>query len=295
MNRLQGEWLLFFISPPTMGRMPELPEVEVVRTGLEPLVCGRRIRRVICRRPTLRYPLPPLDGLAGVQIMSLTRRAKYLLFGLERSQVLVWHLGMTGQFHLLPSATEPARHEHLRIDLDDDSSLCYRDARRFGYVGLLKDEELPIHPWFASLGPEPLSQDFSSGHLLYAVKGRRQPIKTLIMDARVVVGVGNIYACESLFRAGIHPATPARELNQGQLARLAAEIAEVLQEAIRAGGSSISDFVKVDGKPGYFAHDFRVYGRKGEPCRVCATPIARMVQLGRSTFFCPHCQPQVTG
>lgn len=270
--------------------MPELPEVEVVRMGLAPLVSGRRITQVICRRPALRYPLPPLDRVVGHRVEAVERRAKYLLFRLEGEQVLVWHLGMTGQFHLLPTATPAARHEHVRIDLDDGHSLCYRDARRFGYAGLLQQSELATHAWFAALGPEPLSDAFSGGYLQQAVAGRKAPVKSLIMDNRVVVGVGNIYACESLFRTGIHPATPAGQLKGEQLADLSDVIRRVLVEAIEAGGSSISDFVQVDGKPGYFAHDFRVYGRQGEPCRVCGSPVERIVQSGRSTFFCPHCQ-----
>lgn len=272
--------------------MPELPEVEVVRTGLAPLLCGRRITQVRCYRPALRYPLPQMACLTGRRIESVERRAKYLLFRLTGGEVLVWHLGMTGQFHVLPTTTARGGHEHVRIDLDDGNSLCYRDARRFGYAGLMAESELASHPWFATLGPEPLSDVFSADYLLHACQGRKAPVKSRIMDGRVVVGVGNIYACESLFRAGIHPAAPAGSLKRAQVADLVAAIRAVLSEAIAAGGSSISDFVQVDGKPGYFAHDFRVYGRQGEPCRVCATPIIRIVQSGRSTFFCPHCQPE---
>jgi len=271
--------------------MPELPEVEVVRMGLAPLVCKERIVRVQCHRETLRYPLPPLAGLTGRRIQSLERRAKYLLFRLDDGQLLVWHLGMTGQFHLLPAAVPPTKHEHVRIDLENGGTLRYRDARRFGYVGLLHEGELATHPWFASLGPEPLSNEFSAAHLLQVCRGRKAPIKTVLMDNRVVVGVGNIYACEALFRAGIHPAMPAGMLNLRQVDSLVDTIRIVLAEAIEAGGSTISDFVQVDGKPGYFAHSFRVYGRNGAPCLGCGTAIERLTQSGRSTFFCPHCQP----
>jgi formamidopyrimidine-DNA glycosylase len=270
--------------------VPELPEVETVRAGLETLLVGRRIASVTCFRSSLRYPLPDLSVLTGKKVTKVRRRAKYLLFDLDGDQMLVWHLGMTGQFHVLPKHVEAGRHEHVRFDLSDGQSLRYRDARRFGYADLLNNDEIGQHPWFSNLGPEPLKPDFNGEYLYAACRKRKAPIKSVIMDAAVVVGVGNIYASESLFRAGIHPARSAKRISHKRLLVLTAMIKQVLAEAIEAGGSSISDFVHADGKPGYFAHAFRVYGRQGEMCACCGKPIKRLIQAGRSTFYCSGCQ-----
>ncbi len=270
--------------------MPELPEVEVVRGGLEPLLVGRRLHSAVCHRDGLRYPLPDLSRLEGRCLTALRRRAKYLLFGFDEDMLLAWHLGMTGQFHVLPEDKPRQPHEHVRLVFDDGQALVYRDARRFGYAGLLAARDLAGHPWFAKLGPEPLEGDFDAAYLVQACRGRKRPIKSVLMDARIVVGVGNIYACESLFRAGIHPARAAGRISSLRLARLVECIRDVLTEAVAAGGSSIRDFVHADGRPGYFAHDFRVYGREGEPCIVCGEPIRRLVQAGRSSFYCRGCQ-----
>ena len=270
--------------------MPELPEVETVRSGLEPLLVNRTISGVRCFRQQLRYPLPDLSLLVGDSITAVARRSKYLLFELASGRVLVWHLGMTGQFHILSTESEKGGHEHVRIDFTDGQSLRYRDARRFGYAGLIAANEIACHPWFSKLGPEPLSDAFDSHHLAALCRGRKAPIKTIIMDAANVVGVGNIYAAESLFRAGIHPARAAGRISHKRLELLVTAIKQVLLEAIEAGGSTISDFVKADGKPGYFAHSFQVYGRDGEPCLRCDKQIKRIVQAGRSSFYCPGCQ-----
>ena len=270
--------------------MPELPEVETVRTGLEPLLVGREISAVTCFRQQLRYPLPDFSGLVGQRIEAVARRSKYLLFQLDGGQTLVWHLGMTGQFHLLSKQSEKGAHEHVSIDLSDGHSLRYRDARRFGYAGLLRSTELLSHPWFATLGPEPLSPLFNCEHLVAVCQGRKAPIKTVIMNAANVVGVGNIYAAESLFRAAIHPARAAGKISKKRLALLTDVIQQVLKEAIKAGGSTISDFVNAAGKPGYFSHAFQVYGREGATCSRCTKKIKRMVQAGRSTFYCSGCQ-----
>ncbi|MDQ6982000.1 MAG: bifunctional DNA-formamidopyrimidine glycosylase/DNA-(apurinic or apyrimidinic site) lyase [Mariprofundus sp.] len=271
--------------------MPELPEVETIRVGLEPLLAGREIISVVCHRTNLRYALPDLSVLVGHEIAGVQRRAKYLLFELERdSRMLVWHLGMTGQFHVLPRNTEAAAHEHVRFDFSDGQSLRYRDARRFGYAGLVDSRQLKSHPWFVHLGPEPLSDAFNADHLAAACTGRKAPIKNIIMDAVVVVGVGNIYASEALFRAGIHPARAGGRISSARLLQLSDCIKLVLAEAIAAGGSSISDFMHADGKPGYFAHQFQVYGRQRLPCYRCGATIKRMIQAGRSTFYCGGCQ-----
>lgn len=270
--------------------MPELPEVETVRTGLGPHLQGRKIVAAASYRDALRYPLPDLSRLVGRTVEVVGRRSKYLLFRLDSGITLVWHLGMTGQFHLLPSDAERGAHEHVAIELEEGQSLRYRDARRFGYAALIETAQLESHPWFNVLGPEPLDEAFDADHMLSCCRGRKAPIKTVIMDAANVVGVGNIYAAESLFRAGIHPGRAAGRISKVRLARLVASIKEVLEDAIRAGGSTISDFVRADGKPGYFAHAFRVYGRDGQPCSGCSRRIRRIVQAGRSSFYCPGCQ-----
>jgi len=275
--------------------VPELPEVETVRAGLEPLLTDRDILDVICHRSSLRYPLPDFSGLVGLRVKAVRRRAKYLLFDIddanaERAKVLVWHLGMTGQFHVLPKHAECGLHEHVCFSLSDGQSLRYRDARRFGYAGLLYADKLEQHAWFAALGPEPLSDAFCVEHLAKACAGRKAPIKNVIMNAGVVVGVGNIYASESLYRAGIHPTRAAGNISVRRLQLLVKVIRQVLREAIDAGGSTISDFVHADGKPGYFAHSFQVYGRQGEQCFTCNKLIKRISQAGRSTFYCSNCQ-----
>jgi len=282
--------------------MPELPEVEVVRTGLESLLLGRKVQSVTAFRADLRYPLPDFSLLFNQKIQAIRRRSKYLLFDFETeireetennaldSRTLVWHLGMTGQFHVLAKDTEAGAHEHVRFDFDDGSSLRYRDARRFGYAGLMAKADWENHAWFKRLGPEPLLDVFDIACLLSHCRGRKAPIKTLIMDAHVVVGVGNIYASESLFLAGIHPARAAGRISKVRLQVLVNAIKTTLSAAIQAGGSSISDFVQVDGKPGYFAHTFHVYGRYREPCVRCDAKIRKIIQAGRSSFYCPNCQ-----
>jgi len=272
--------------------MPELPEVEVVCRGLSPLLAGCRVQGVDLMRRNLRYPLP--DGmetlLPGMTITGVSRRAKYILFHFDADVVLIWHLGMTGQFHVLDKGSPKGLHEHVRIHLDNGKSLCYRDARRFGYAGLSTPQALSSHAWFRKLGAEPLDKAFDAGYLYACCRGRKSSVKSVLMNAAVVVGVGNIYASEALFRSGIHPAIAAGRISLARVERLVAATKQVLAEAIRAGGSTISDFVKADSRPGYFAHQFRVYGREGEACYQCGKPIRRMVQAGRSTFYCAGCQ-----
>ncbi|PIQ32286.1 MAG: bifunctional DNA-formamidopyrimidine glycosylase/DNA-(apurinic or apyrimidinic site) lyase [Zetaproteobacteria bacterium CG_4_9_14_3_um_filter_49_83] len=270
--------------------MPELPEVEVVRLGLEPLLSGQMIVEVKCFREGLRYPFPDFSSLTAQHFTSVQRRAKYLLFRLDGPEVLIWHLGMTGQFHVVPVSQEKTKHEHARFVLSNGNAMIYRDPRRFGYVGLLPADTWASHVWFSNLGVEPLQDAFTGEYLFQLTRQRKAPIKQVLMDASVVVGIGNIYASESLFRARIHPATAACRISGARIQRLVTSVRTVLGEALEAGGSTISDFVHVDGKPGYFAHDFRVYGRDGKACRLCSTPIRKLVQAGRSTFYCPSCQ-----
>ncbi len=273
--------------------MPELPEVETVRRGLESVLGGRRIERVQVYERRLRWPLPAgfEADLLGARIQSVERRAKYLLLRLEPAASLIVHLGMTGSLRLLErgQAYQRARHDHVVIELDDGARLIYHDPRRFGsmhrHVG--PDES---HPLLASLGPEPLGEAFHADYLHDRLAGRRAPIKLALMDQRIVVGVGNIYANEALHRAGIHPARAAGRIARPRLLRLVTEVRAVLSEAIAAGGSTLRDFVNASGEPGYFQLDYAVYGRGGQPCR-CAAAILREIRLGgRSTVYCPRCQ-----
>jgi len=269
--------------------MPELPEVETVRRGLAPHLSGRVIESVQCFRPDLRYLLPDMSRLAGRCCERVERRGKYLQFFFD-DLLLVWHLGMTGKFHVIHSQESLTIHEHVRFILSENETLSYRDARRFGYAGLMPSNGWKSHPWFAKLGPEPLGDTFDADYLANCCHGRKGPIKTLLMNAHVVVGVGNIYACEALFRAGIRPTRAAGRIGKERLRLLTDSVRDILIEAIRSGGSTISDFTRVDGNPGYFSHSFAVYGREAEACPRCAQPVRRVVQAGRSTFFCPRCQ-----
>ncbi len=270
--------------------MPELPEVEVIRRGLLPHIRGQRLSVVYTGEKSLRYPYPALTTLIGRQLVDLQRRSKYLLFRFDDGQVLLWHLGMSGHFHIGGMTHPPRSHEHVRLDWSNGCSLRYCDARRFGYLGLSDRQGLEQHAWLRRLGPEPLQASFDADYLFACCHSRRAPIKHVVMDASVVVGVGNIYAAESLFRSGIHPARASNRIAYPRIAALCANIKTVLQEAIAAGGSSIRDFIHIDGSSGYFAHDFHVYGRQGQACFRCGRTIRRIVQQGRSSCYCPGCQ-----
>ncbi len=274
--------------------MPELPEVEVVCRGLEPLLKDQQLKKVHAFRSDLRYVLPDFSPLHGAWLKKICRRSKYILMYFlcadGQQRILCWHLGMTGQFHVLNGDVKAGLHEHVRFDFVGGLSLRYRDARRFGYAGVFTERTWLSSKWMKVLGPEPLAKDFSAEYLYEQCQQRKIAVKTFIMDASVVVGVGNIYAAESLFLAGIHPKRAAGNISKPRINRLVISIQHVLQDAIEAGGSSISDFVKVDGKPGYFAHAFQVYGRAGEPCLHCGQNIRRITQSGRSTFYCLKCQ-----
>jgi formamidopyrimidine-DNA glycosylase len=287
--------------------MPELPEVETIRRGLAPVLEGARLVRAEARRPDLRFPLPEGFGqrLTGARILRLERRAKYLLAPLDRGETLVTHLGMTGRFEVtgagaaadrpgnfaLASAPDP-RHAHVVFETEAGVTVTFYDPRRFGYMDLIATDALPEHPWFKALGPEPLGPDFDAAYLKRAFTGRRAPVKALLLDQRIVAGLGNIYVCEALFRAGIDPERPAGEIAARRLAPLVATIRTVLEEAIAAGGSTLRDYATADGALGYFQHSFQVYGREGEPCVKpgCKGVVERIVQSGRSTFACTRCQ-----
>jgi formamidopyrimidine-DNA glycosylase len=286
--------------------MPELPEVETVRRGLLSSLEGRRITHVLARRPDLRFPLPDdfAARLQGARVLALRRRAKYLLAELDTGETLVMHLGMTGRFEIeehgrtlkpgafVREAPADARHAHVLFDTDAGRRITYSDARRFGFMGLAPTDRLDLHPWFAGMGPEPLGPDFTPEALAQALDGRSQAIKTLLLDQRIVAGLGNIYVCEALHRAGISPTRPGGQVSRAKLKTLVEAVKAVLQEAIEAGGSTLRDFVAADGALGYFQHRFRVYGREDEPCLTpgCAGVVRRLTQGGRSTFHCPRCQ-----
>jgi formamidopyrimidine-DNA glycosylase len=270
--------------------MPELPEVETTVRGLARVLEGARLERVETRRPDLRFPFPPdlVQALTGARITSLGRRAKYGLLHTDRGSSMIFHLGMSGRWRIDPETLGP--HDHLLIETEAHRlSLC--DPRRFGFVALAQTDALEQWPAFAAMGPEPLGDGLTAAHLHAAFAGRKQAVKLLLLDQRIVAGLGNIYVCEALWRARIDPRKAAGQVSRPALARLVPAIREVLEEAIGQGGSSLRDYARPDGQLGYFAHSFAVYGREGEPCgRDDGGMIARIAQGGRSTWFCPKCQ-----
>ena len=280
--------------------MPELPEVETVRRGLEPVLVGHVVARADVRRPDLRWPFPArlAERLEGARVETLGRRSKYLLAGLDRSETLIVHLGMSGR--ILVSGAQvgafhhphpaPAKHDHLVLDLDDGGRVTLNDARRFGAVDLWPTAGLESHRLLAGLGPEPLGNAFDAACLASRLAGRATSVKAVLIDQRVVAGLGNIYVCEALWRARVSPLRPAGDVTEAEAEAIVAAVRAVLVDAIEAGGSSLRDYRRADGELGYFQHSFAVYGREGEPCPRCGTPVARVVQAGRSSFFCPRCQ-----
>ncbi|WP_421784733.1 bifunctional DNA-formamidopyrimidine glycosylase/DNA-(apurinic or apyrimidinic site) lyase [Hyphobacterium sp.] len=286
--------------------MPELPEVETVRRGLEPAMAGRRIVRAEARRPDLRFPFPErfAERLAGRRVERLDRRAKYLLFRLDSGETLLAHLGMSGRFtvHGRAGMQKPGkfvhapatleRHDHVVFDMEDGGRVVFNDPRRFGFMALFASEAEDAVPYLDGLGPEPNSNAFSAAFLTERLRGKAAPLKAALLDQRVVAGLGNIYVCEALHRARLSPRRMARTIGPQRAERLAGAVRTVIDEAIEAGGSSLKDFASADGELGYFQHTFRAYGREGEACVTpcCGGTIQRIVQSGRSTFFCPDCQ-----
>ncbi|ACR30191.1 bifunctional DNA-formamidopyrimidine glycosylase/DNA-(apurinic or apyrimidinic site) lyase [Burkholderia glumae] len=274
--------------------MPELPEVEVTRRGIEPFVTGRRVRRVDVRTATLRWPVP--DNLAAAlearEVLRVERRGKYLLFEVDAGWFIV-HLGMTGTLRVLPGGEPPEARKHDHIDwVFDECVLRFRDPRRFGAVlwHARESGDIHRHPLLTSLGVEPFSPLFTPELLFRRTRGRTVSVKQALLAGDIVVGVGNIYASESLFRAGIRPTTAAGRVSLPRYQRLAEAVRATLADAIERGGSTLRDFVGSNGESGYFQLDCFVYDRAGEPCRVCGTPIRQIVQGQRSTYFCPNCQ-----
>ena len=282
--------------------MPELPEVETVRRGLLPVMEGQLITNAAVNRPDLRWPFPVAmaDRLTGKRVITLRRRSKYILADLNSGETLIIHLGMSGRmlisgamlgdFHHEHPA--PAKHDHVVLNMEGGARVTFNDARRFGSMDLIATDRAETHLLLKNLGPEPLGNAFSGPYLVERLKSRNTPIKSALLDQGVVAGLGNIYVCEVLFRAGISPLRKAGQISAARVAGLVPIIREVLVEAIEAGGSSLRDYRQADGELGYFQHAFKVYGREGEACisHGCASTIARSVQSGRSSFYCPTCQ-----
>lgn len=282
--------------------MPELPEVETVRRGLAPVLEGESFVSVEQRRPNLRFPFPErfVERLTGARIEALGRRAKYLQADLSTGEVLVMHLGMSGSFRIEGDVAgafhhprgKHASHDHVVFAMSNGATVTYNDPRRFGFMQLIPRRDLGAHPLFRDIGIEPLGNELSGGLLATLFAGKAAPLKAALLDQKLIAGLGNIYVCEALHRTGLAPTRAAGELDAAAADRLAATIRAVLEEAIAAGGSSLRDHVQANGELGYFQHNFDVYDREGEPCRRpgCGGRVARIVQSGRSTFFCPACQ-----
>jgi formamidopyrimidine-DNA glycosylase len=269
--------------------MPELPEVETTRRGIAAAMRGRRIAELVLRERRLRWPvdarLPAM--IAGQRISAVRRRAKYLVIDLDTGS-LILHLGMSGSLRVLAPETPLVAHDHYDLRLDSGRCLRFNDPRRFG--SLLFAQRADEHPLLAELGPEPLEHGFNAEYLARRARGRRVAIKQFLMHQRIVVGVGNIYASEALFRAGVHPKRAAGRVSHERLERLVGSVRDVLRDAIRQGGTTLRDYVSADGSPGYFRQKLYVYERTGQPCRRCRTPIRQLVQGQRSTYYCPVCQ-----
>ncbi|MFP4312952.1 MAG: bifunctional DNA-formamidopyrimidine glycosylase/DNA-(apurinic or apyrimidinic site) lyase [Alphaproteobacteria bacterium] len=276
--------------------MPELPEVEIVKCALEPAMCGKEIERCEINIQGLRYVFAENFAgiLSGAVCKSVTRRGKYMILYFDHDYALVWHLGMSGRVKIFDTKAdyEPEKHDHILFYLKDGTVIVYNDARRFGFMDLMRADEIETARHFANMGPEPLGNHFYGQALYDVLKNKKAPIKAALLDQRVVAGVGNIYACEALYMAGINPRKSAQSLSRAKVEKLAAAIKDVLRKAIEAGGSSLKDYAHTDGSLGYFQHMFSVYNREGQACPDCTCDISRtkgikrIVQTGRSTFYC---------
>jgi formamidopyrimidine-DNA glycosylase len=274
--------------------MPELPEVETVRRGLVPVMEAQVIARADIRRPDLRWPFPPrmAERLTGQQVLRLRRRSKYILCDLASGETLLIHLGMSGRMTINLEPLPPEKHDHVVLDMDSGTRITFNDARRFGAMDLCATDECEGHKFLRELGPEPLGNEFDEAYLQAALKTRNTPIKSALLDQKLIAGLGNIYVCEALWRAHIAPTRKSSSLSAKRVGALVPVIRAVLGDAIAAGGSSLKDFRQTDGELGYFQHSFAAYGREGEACRTpdCKGKITRIVQSGRSTFYCNRCQ-----
>ncbi len=276
--------------------MPELPEVETVMRGLMPVMDGQRIERADVRREGLRWPFPERFAarLTGARVEGMQRRAKYILMALDSGESLLVHLGMSGKVVIDESGEAAAgKHDHVVLDMENGVRILFNDPRRFGALDLLETAHLDTHKLLATLGPEPLGNGFNAAYFATRLKGRKSPVKSAMLDQKIVAGLGNIYVCEALWRAGIAPQTQSATLKPRQVSTLTAHIRDVLTEAISAGGSSLKDYRQANGDLGYFQHRFKAYGRENQPCLKpdCSGTITRITQSGRSSFYCPECQP----
>lgn len=270
--------------------MPELPEVEITRQGIAPHLLNQTIENIIVRQPNLRWPVPidSLSQLVGQPIINISRRAKFLLLQTHSGTLLI-HLGMSGSLRILPTSTPPQKHDHADILLNNGLCLRYRDPRRFGAI-LWSGDAIENHRLLAHLGPEPLTRTFHSRYLYQALQNKSQSLKQCLMDNKIVVGVGNIYANEALFLAKLSPFIEGRAIQLEDCEALTKAIKQTLKKAIRAGGTSLKDFTQADGSPGYFRHQLQMYGRENEPCLRCQTIIKKVAQANRATYYCPSCQ-----
>ncbi len=276
--------------------MPELPEVETVRRGLSDHIISRKIVMTKVNRYDLRFPVPHdlTDQLAEQTITRIDRRSKYILFRLSNHNTLVSHLGMSGKWlHHKNRRNSVHKHDHIEVAFDDGSELIFNDPRRFGLIDLIETSKLSSHKLIRDLGPEPLDKNFTGDVLFSRINNRTIAIKHALMNNRIVVGIGNIYANESLFDAGIHPFTPCNEIDVNAANRLVISIKKTLNAALKSGGSTLRDYVRSSGDVGYFQHQFNVYDRAEQPCKSCGERIIRVKQQGRSTFYCPACQPEM--
>lgn len=268
--------------------MPELPEVETTVRGIRPHLVNRQIEGFIIRQRRLRWPISDdIDGLAGQAIHDVYRRGKYIIIPVDTGSML-WHLGMSGSMRILANRVKPAAHEHVEMQLSSGQSLRFRDPRRFGSLLFTREDPLD-HPLLRNLGPEPLSDHFNIDYLFKVCRKRSASIKSIIMNSHIVVGVGNIYACEALFSAGIRPTREAGSISRKRLARLIENIKQTLQAAIQQGGTTLQDFSRADGKPGYFTQSLQVYGIKTN-CHICGKPVKQITQNQRSSYYCSRCQ-----
>jgi len=273
--------------------MPELPEVEVIRRGLHKHLPGRKVLGIKSANKKLRLPMPIKylkKYIQGARIKSVGRRAKFLLIAMDNGSYLIFHLGMTGRLGLFPTSVPRSKHDHLLVQLDNNMHLRFNDIRRFGFIQVLAPGNDPNTSILANLGPEPLGRDFTPRYLKERAAGKNRPLKNFLMDSREVAGIGNIYACEILFLAGLNPGKKISRLTMNDWSKIVASSRKVLQKAIASGGTTISDFANESGKSGYFQLELQTYGKQGLPCKCCSTPIAKKIMAGRSTFFCPRCQ-----
>ena len=274
--------------------MPELPEVETVVQGLRPHMIGKTIDKITTYRPNLRYDFPKNlhDICTCADIIHITRRSKYILIRLSGGWTLICHLGMSGTYTVYPRGTNtpPKKHDHCLIHLTDGSCIAYNDPRRFGFILSCRTDTEHTQPHLSVLGVEPFADTLNHTYLYTRLRCKNTPIKTALLNQNIVAGLGNIYVCEALFRAKIHPASTAKTLSKQRVKTLTTHILQVVADAITAGGSSLRDFQHTNGKMGYFQHTFDVYGRENAPCKICHSPIHRITQSGRSSFFCKKCQ-----